>query len=84
MTDWEYFEKLPPRLRAALAGAAFEYKSDQFYDAIQMGFSVDRMIRHVRDCDIQYAMAAIGSKIGDQTFIQTSVTDATGVKPLYR
>ena len=83
MDDWWYYSKLPPLLRRALAGAAFEYKSDQFYIALQSGVTVDRLIRHVRECDLQYALADQVSKIGNREYRQRSPMAATGVRPLY-
>ena len=83
MDDWWYYSKLPPLLRHALAGAAFDYRAQQFYLALQSGVSVDRLIRHVRESDLQYALADQVSRVGNREYRQRSSLSATGVRPLY-
>jgi hypothetical protein len=83
MDDWWYYSRLPPLLRHALAGAAFDYRSDQFYFALQSGIPLDHMIRHVRECDLQHALADQVSKVGSREYRQRSPTAVTKVRPLY-
>lgn len=84
MPDWDYFDRLPPLLRHALAGAAFDYDSKWYWERLTEGFPVERLAHHARECDLQYALANQVSTLGNWQHVQPSVMAATGVRPLYR
>lgn len=84
MSDWAYYENLPPRLRAALAGAAFDYDAKQFYEHMAAGFTVTSLVNYIHECDLQHGLADLVAVIGNRKFRQGSVIAATGVRPLYR
>lgn len=83
-TDWAHFDKLPAMLREALRTSAFEYDARWYYDRWREGFSVSRLIRHTRECDLQYALADQVTWMRGREYRSPSVVGSTGVRPLYR
>lgn len=82
--DWHYFDKLPPRLRAALNGSAYEYDSKWFYDRWNQGtLSVDKCIKIIREADLEQALKAVKWRDGFKWRSEKSATAVTRVRPLY-
>lgn len=78
-----YFDKLPPRLRLALAGAAFDYSSKWFYDKWNSGKSVDWCIAEIKQADRLRAVKMIKWRKGFNWLKAAPCLKETKVKPLY-
>jgi hypothetical protein len=83
ITEWAAYERLPVLLRMALQRAAFEYDARWYYHRWREGFTVHRLINHIKDCDLQYAVAGHRYKVRNKERTQRSSYAVTGVRPLY-
>lgn len=81
--NWYYLEKLPPRLRMALAHAAFAWDAKWFYDHWNKGKSVDWCIAKIKEWDLHEANSDVKWRTGFKWNSAKSATKVTKVKPLY-
>jgi len=81
--NWYYLDKLPRRLRMALAHAAYPWDAKWFYDHWNNGKSVDWCITEIRRCDLNNAHEDVKWREGFKWKKTASPAKATKLRPLY-
>lgn len=81
--SYYYLEKLPPRLRQAICGAAYLWDAKWFYDHWKKGKSVDYLISEIKRWDLHEAYKDVKWRKGFKWQKATSAAKETKVRPLY-
>jgi hypothetical protein len=81
--NWYYLDKLPRRLRMAIAHAAYVWDAKWFYDHWNKGKSVDWCISELKRWDLNEAQKDVKWREGFKWAREKSPAKATKLRPLY-